>query len=151
MRLHPILAAACIALSTASPAFAQSPGERYNLTRNALDCQSLYTARKFTQSLLACNAAVAGFDQAAVVQKANPWYAYYMKVSMLEYVARDQSALGHHRASLRSAVDGHRLARYVYINYQLADDDYRTFNALIQRFQVIETQEQRYIKRGEGD
>jgi hypothetical protein len=151
LRLIPALCAVCAFIGLASPSQAQSPGERAALVHNALNCQDWYAAHHYAPSLAACDAAVAGFEQAAVVQKNNPWYALYMKATMLEYKAFDESELGHHRASLRSAIESHRLASYVYTNYKIDPDDYRAINALVRRLQSVEAREQAYIRRGEGD
>jgi hypothetical protein len=151
MRLRPLIVLFAL-LGTASPSFAQSPSERAALTRNALACQDQYTSRQYALSLLACNAAIAGFERGAILlQHSNPWYAYYMKATMLQYAASDLSALGHHRAALRSSLESHRLARYVYVTYQIDKDDYQNINTLIQHLQEIEAREQAYIKRGIGD
>jgi hypothetical protein len=150
MRFRPLLVL-CALLGSALPSPAQSPDERVALTRNALACQDQYSARQYALSLLACNAAIAGFEHAATVQHSNPWYAYYMKATMLQYAASDLSALGHHRAALRSALESHRLARYVYVSYQIDKDDYQSINTLIGHLQQIEAREQSYIKRDIGD
>jgi hypothetical protein len=148
MRLRPI-AALCAFIALASPTQAETPSGRAALARNALHCQDWYAAHSYASSLAACDAAVIGFDQA--VQKANPWYAYFMKSTMLEYKALDESELGHHRASLRAAVDSHRLASYVYTNFKIDPDDYTAINALVKQLQRIEAQEQAHIRRNEGD
>jgi hypothetical protein len=154
MRLRPIavLYALCAFIGlAASPSQAQTPDERAALTRNALNCEDWYTAHRYTPSLAACTAAVTGFEQAAAIESNNPWYAYYMKATMLEYKAFDQSALGHHRASLRTAIESHRLASYVYATYRIDADDYRSINLLVTQLQHLEAQEQAHIRRGEGD
>lgn len=148
MRLR-LFVAICVFVGLASPSQAETPSSRAALARNALNCQDWYNAHHYAPSLAACDAAVTGFEQAA--QKANPWYAYYMKATMLEYKSLDESELGHYRASLRTAVESHRLASYVYTNYKIDPDDYTAINVLVKHLQRIEATDQAAIRRNEGD
>jgi hypothetical protein len=150
MRLR-LIAVICAFIGLASPSQAQTPSERAALARNALNCQDLSTSNRYSAALAACDLAVAGFDQAAVVQKKNPWYAYFMKATMLEYKAGDEAGLGHYRASLRTAVESHRLASYVYTTYKIDPDDYTSINLLVKQLQRIEARDQEAIRRNEGD
>ena len=148
MRLR-LFVALCALLGLAVPSQAETPSSRAALARNAVNCQDWYNAHRYAPSLAACDEAITGFEQA--VQKANPWYAYYMKATMLEYKALDESELGHHRASLNTAVQSHRLAVYVYTNFKIDPDDYTAINVLVKQLQNIEASNRAAIRRNEGD
>jgi hypothetical protein len=127
-----------------------TPAERAQFARNSINCADWYTSGHYSASLAACTAAIRGFEQQTHIQS-NPWYAYYMKATMLRYSAADNGALGHHHTALQTAIASHQLALYVYKSYRMDADDYANINSLVKELQTIEDQERKAINRGLGD
>jgi hypothetical protein len=112
-------------------------------------CRQMQDERKFARSLTMCQDALDDAKRNATASQS--WLSYDGESQALEMIAIDDSALGHHKAAYKAAVQGHQLSYYLVKYFVLDPDDKVTIGERIDRFVAIESTEAAYMRRGIGD
>jgi hypothetical protein len=149
MRLPAIVSLAGFAASLigAAPAVAATKHLEYGMEQYW--CRQMQDEGKYARSLVMCQDALD--DSKANATASQSWLSYDGESQALEMIAIDDSALGHHKAAYKAAVQGHQLSYYLVKYFVLDPDDKVTIGKRIDRFVAIETTEATYMRRGIGD
>ncbi|HTV74145.1 MAG TPA: hypothetical protein VME66_10600 [Candidatus Acidoferrales bacterium] len=146
MRHHPLLLAVALSfLSNTAPASAAESAIATTLDR----CQSLYLEHQYAYSIVECQRADAGYR--AIGAADGNWFEYVHVAVALQTEARDDAALGHHRAALHQAIEAHQLVLYTYAKKTLDPDDYANLSQMATDLRRFEDIQRIYIQRGIGD